>query len=365
MRLRHRIALLLGALAIGCLVSLSVVATGLLDEIAAASPHQLSDTLSAAHRVIWLAAAAICALAIGVSIVASRLWVVAPIEHLARDAGDSDPHEIATLQRSLQTLRKQVRDAELDRHSRLDAIQALLEKSAVRLASADRLALTGQLALGAAHELGSPLAIAVACVDSLRLTSPDTGTAYVQQIDEALSRLDAIVRELSEFGLPARGVTEPGQAHVAEVVEATCRLARLHSKCRHTKLIISGQADLAGQFAQISPRHLEQIVLNLIINAADATANQGHIDVRMKADTGSVLIAIKDDGPGLDSTLAARIFEPFFTTKPEGVGSGLGLAVSRRLARGAGGDLSLVPHEGPGAEFHLRVPSTTAPDRDR
>mgnify|MGYP002628814216 CR=1 FL=1 len=381
MRLRHRVLLLLGALLLGVVVAIGVVAAGLLREVAAAAPADMAITVVAAQRLLWLTAAAIAALGVGVGGVASRVWLVAPLEQLARDTGDAGAEEISILRHSLQTLRQRAREADLDRGGRLDAIQALLDHAADGLAAADRLSLTGQLALGAAHELGSPLAIAVACVDSLRygvvaalaadgVGAAETGAAaarYVDQIDEALSRVDAIVRELNAFGLPAQraaaggvGIARLEVTRVRQTVQATIALARLHQKCRRVALTLVGGDAVGEATAAIAPRHLEQIVLNLLINAADATANQGAVTVRLSLADTAVFVSVSDDGPGVPESVRAQIFDPFFTTKPDGVGSGLGLAVSRRLAQAAGGQLHLAPDDAHDERVGAAVPARGA-----
>ena len=166
------------------------------------------------------------------------------------------------------------------------------------------------------------------------------------------------MRELNAFGLPAR-IVPSGQVQVARVVQvarSTFALARLHKKCRLVQLHFDEGAVVEACAVEISPRHLEQIVLNLIINAADATANQGTITVTLRRDGEMVDLAVEDNGEGIPKALENRLFEPFFTTKAEGVGSGLGLAVSRRLAQACGGTLQLAATSEVGSRFVLRLP---------
>jgi two-component system NtrC family sensor kinase len=100
------------------------------------------------------------------------------------------------------------------------------------------------------------------------------------------------------------------------------------------------------------------VLVNLLRNANDALCSQGGGRIRLSAkiDASQVLLLVEDDGPGIDAALSERVFEPFETTKTEGEGTGLGLPISRALAREAGGELNLAPGVLGGACFALRLP---------
>ena len=107
---------------------------------------------------------------------------------------------------------------------------------------------------------------------------------------------------------------------------------------------------------------MEQILVNLLLNAAQALDAGGVVTIRAEAAPGAtgepalVHLTVTDTGPGVPERLRETIFDPFFTTKGPGRGTGLGLAVSRRIARDLGGELALVPGRGPGATFRLTMP---------
>jgi len=107
---------------------------------------------------------------------------------------------------------------------------------------------------------------------------------------------------------------------------------------------------------------IEQILINLLDNAAQAAGKGGTVRVWARFEDGRAVIEVSDSGPGVPLEIAARIFDPFFTTKPAGQGTGLGLALSRRIALDHGGDLRLVRQaHSPGAIFRLELPATAAP----
>ena len=101
---------------------------------------------------------------------------------------------------------------------------------------------------------------------------------------------------------------------------------------------------------------MTQVLLNLLLNAADAAAGKGAIAVTVAVDADAVSIHVDDSGPGISQQAAERIFDPFFTTKEPGQGTGLGLAVCDRMVATAGGDLRYEPGPLGGARFTVLVP---------
>jgi signal transduction histidine kinase len=109
-----------------------------------------------------------------------------------------------------------------------------------------------------------------------------------------------------------------------------------------------------------SAGRLSQVLVNLLLNAADATGGAGRVRVEARAGGDAVVIAVADDGPGVPEEARARLFEPFFSTKETGKGTGLGLSISLAIVERWGGTIRLAPSER-GARFEVRLTSWAGP----
>jgi signal transduction histidine kinase len=103
-------------------------------------------------------------------------------------------------------------------------------------------------------------------------------------------------------------------------------------------------------------QELQQVFLNLVLNASQAIAQSGTIRVRTEAQNRSVMVWIEDDGCGIEPDLVDRIFDPFFTTKPVGEGTGLGLGIAHEIVRKHGGEITIDSKPGRGTAFCVRLP---------
>jgi signal transduction histidine kinase len=130
---------------------------------------------------------------------------------------------------------------------------------------------------------------------------------------------------------------------------------------RHSGIQLNQQYSSDLPLLVVSREEIQQVVLNLLMNAEHAVQSLGHggwITLRTGVDGHAVYIEVRDDGPGIPADSARRIFEPFFTTKPVGEGTGLGLSVSLGIAEAHGGTLALVPSDR-GACFRLTIPTAS------
>jgi signal transduction histidine kinase len=219
----------------------------------------------------------------------------------------------------------------------------------LQLADQARLAASGTLAAGVAHEIRNPLNAAVNALDALRDPETTVGRDELLAIAaDALLRIQTVTEALNVHVRPAEElVAQP--CDVRECIEATLKL--LHHRTEH----LAVHVDVPAHLEVLAPaRAFSQTLMNLLDNAVRAA--KANLWVTLSEQAQIVRLVIDDDGAGVALELASRIFDPFFTTRDVGEGSGLGLYLSRKLARDAGGELRYEPRPGGGARFVLELP---------
>lgn len=229
-----------------------------------------------------------------------------------------------------------------------------LIRAQTELVSADRLATVGKLAAGVAHEVGNPLSGILGYLSLIRSKSSGADVPdLVNRIEGEVQRIDDIVRSLLELGKPSRG--KAGPLEVQSLVDSVVRMLTKGPDFGpvHVDVDIEPGLFVRGEAGQVS-----QILINLLLNAAQALNGKGQITVRGRviAEMGKAYIEVHDEGPGIPFDVLPRVFEPFFTTKSAGKGTGLGLAVSLHLAHGMSGELQAGNAPTGGAQFRLTLP---------
>jgi signal transduction histidine kinase len=217
----------------------------------------------------------------------------------------------------------------------------------------EKMATVGRLAAGVAHEVGNPLAAVLGFVEILIPDEKDAERRdMLERIRKETGRIRDIISDLLDYSRPRTDV--PEAVVLAEVVDVALGLVRPQARFRDVAVTTELPEGLPAVSAA-APR-LVQVMLNLLLNAADAMGGSGKIAISAKALDGDAGVAlfVSDSGPGVPEGDRDKIFDPFFTTKEPGKGTGLGLAVSRSIAQGFGGDL-LLSREGSGATFVLRL----------
>ncbi|HEY8494406.1 MAG TPA: ATP-binding protein [Myxococcota bacterium] len=244
-----------------------------------------------------------------------------------------------------------------------------------RLLTSARLAAVGELAAGIAHEINNPLAYINANLRALRdqwLTlaeawhldrdkPPDFDELFedgLDMLDESLEGVDrtaAIVRDVRAFSHAGAGARERLDPH--ELFERALRMAEPHLRTQRATVV----RELAPvPCVEGVRRELEQVLLNLILNAAQSLAEEGTVRVRTLPRGEEVVLSVADDGCGIPPELLDRIFDPFFTTKPAGEGTGLGLSISHEIVRRHGGRIEVRSQPGRGSEFLVLLPAAPA-----
>ena len=228
-----------------------------------------------------------------------------------------------------------------------DQLRAL-EESRARLASNEKLAALGRLAAGIAHEVRNPLGVIRASA-SLVEESLDRGSddqRACELIRDEIDRLDGLIGALLAFAKPARMAlaeieVEPVIAHAIRLATESLGNGSLSPGSERRSFGVNARLEL-DRPVRADGDLLTQLVLGLLVNAAEAGA--GAAEVRASRHGDRLRVEVADDGPGVDANDASKIFEPFFTTKP--TGTGLGLPMALRIAEAHGGTLELAPGRG-------------------
>ena len=216
-----------------------------------------------------------------------------------------------------------------------------------------QLATTGQLAASVAHEVRNPLAGIRSMVQLVRDTRPEAET-HGRLLSDVLLEIDRIDGRVSGLlGLARRQPAAESRCDLCDVARASVAFMQAFARRQGTELL----ADLPSAPLMVSadPLELRQVLLNLLLNACQASPAGGR--VRVSAPNGPAgigLLCVADEGAGIDAGDLERVFHPFFTTKLDG--TGLGLSVSRDLIRGRGGDMRIESNLGVGTMVTLQLP---------
>jgi two-component system NtrC family sensor kinase len=227
-----------------------------------------------------------------------------------------------------------------------------------QLSQAEKLAALGQTMSGVAHELNNPLATILACAERLAGRRADEATRRdLDAIHNAAERAARIVRNLQTFARKRH--TTRTTVDLNQVVRDTLALRAYEQRIAHVVILEALAAGLPHVFAD--PHQIQQILLNLIINAEQAMLDahgRGSLVLRTWQDPerDAVLLEVNDDGPGVPEDVQSKIFDPFFTTKAVGKGTGLGLTVAYAIAQEHGGRIRVASRAGGGASFFLELP---------
>jgi PAS domain S-box-containing protein len=252
------------------------------------------------------------------------------------------------------------------------ALIARMEREKQR-EQASRLESVGQLAGGVAHDFNNLLGVVLNYADFIAEEIGEESPAYrdVKEIRRAAERATQLTRQLLIFS--RREVVKPQPINLNDSVREMERLLR-RTLGEHVELAVKFGRDLPAVLAD--PGQLEQVLVNLAINARDAMPTGGRLrietaEVEVDADFLDhhpdlspgryVRLTVADTGTGMDEDTLGRVFEPFFSTKPKGEGTGLGLATVYGIVRGNGGAISIYSELGEGTVFKVHLPAIEEP----
>ena len=229
------------------------------------------------------------------------------------------------------------------------------ERLEEQMSQTEKLTSLGLLAAGVAHEVNTPLAVISNYIQMLAKQMPegDPRQSIIDKIVKQTFRASEIVNNLLNFS--RTGVAEAASVDVNRVVEETLSLVAHPLKTARIQVV----KELGESVPAVhgSANKLQQVFLNLFLNARDAMPGGGMLEVRTGAHNGSVEIEIADTGAGIAREDIHRIFDPFFTTKSNGRGTGLGLSVSYGIIKEHAGKIDVRSTPGKGTSFHVEFPA--------
>ena len=222
------------------------------------------------------------------------------------------------------------------------------------LLRSERMASVGHLSAGMAHEIGNPLAAIIGYLELLKVDIKDSDQRDLvrRSLDEA-ARIDRLVRDLLDYAAPTGVVADP--VNPWTIIDATVKSLQGQPAFDRYTLTVDSPEDLPD--ICINPHKLTQVLVNLIVNARDASEAGGLITVSASRFKNEVVIAVCDQGKGVDAETRGQMFDPFFSTKPEGEGRGLGLTICHRIVTEAGGRIELISEQRRGSTFLVRLPA--------
>jgi two-component system, NtrC family, sensor kinase len=278
--------------------------------------------------------------------------------------------ELDELARSFEVMRDRLRTAlgEINQftenlESKVEERTRQLQAAQKKLVQTDRLASLGQLSASVAHEINNPISGVLNLSMLLQRMLKDDGIPpnrieefrkYLAQVTGETSRVGRIVSDLLAFSRRSKPQRIP--ADLSRIVRTTLSLVQHKMKLSN----VAVEATLADDLPAVpcDASQIQQVVLNLLLNAAEATQSKTEpmVAVSTVRSHDGVTLTVSDNGEGIPSENLAKIFDPFFTTKPEGKGVGLGLAVSYGIIQVHGGEIEVKSTAGVGTTFTVTLP---------
>lgn len=238
-----------------------------------------------------------------------------------------------------------------------------------QLIQASKMATLGEMATGLAHELNQPLSViktassfSVKKIEKNEPIEDETLFNILMKIDSNVDRATNIINHMRQFA--RKSDMEMQKIHVNEVMKRALEIFSQQLKLRGIEVLWDIKKDLPK--IKADPSRLEQVFINLLINARDAIEEKWntrpskpgrkYITLKTACDDQNVICEVCDTGNGVPEAIADKIFEPFFTTKEVGKGTGLGLSISYGIVKDCGGSIEVTPNEPEGACFILKFP---------
>jgi signal transduction histidine kinase len=275
------------------------------------------------------------------------------VKQLLFDAAVAMEAYIGRHDRELEYLNRELAAAGRHLAQEFEDQRAELRQTERRARAAEDLASVATLVAGLAHEVGTPMGVIQGHAELLESSvSDERGRWRLRTIREQIDRISRIIQALLNSARPR----DPERVPISLVPVLDDSLSFLAEKFRRRGVEVERRYASAPEIRGDSEK-LQQLFLNLLLNAVDAMPQGGTIVVSLGTDgSGGVEVRIRDTGVGIPQDQLSQVFEPFYTTKPAGHGSGLGLVVAREIVSAHEGEIEVSSEPGEGAEFRIRFP---------
>jgi signal transduction histidine kinase len=223
-----------------------------------------------------------------------------------------------------------------------------------RLLHSEKLVTAGQLAAGIAHEIGTPLNVARGRVE-LALAHLGDSHAESSNLRVAIEQTDRVTRLIVQLLDYVRAAPEAMQP-IDPAAMLTAIRELLASQASKRGLRVDVHVDGVVPAIRANPDQIQQVLVNLVLNAFDACERGGHVELSASPRDGAVVLQVSDDGQGIEREIQAQVFDPFFTTKKRGQGTGLGLWVVAQIVRAHAAEIELDSAPGSGTRVRIAWP---------
>ncbi len=291
----------------------------------------------------------------------ARIGVVGSEDEIGQVASHLDTllDQVQERNRKLSEWADELNDRVEQRTKELSEANKRLEATFKQLVMSEKLASIGEITAGVAHEINNPVAVIQGNLDVLRTTLQGRAEDVedeIKLIDAQIYRINVIVDKLLQFANPGEGASFAERVHVEEVMD-DC-LVLVQNSLNKSNVTI--EANLQNCPAvHINKSELQQVLINLMINASQAMKNGGHLilsaGLKNKDGIEGVEAIVEDNGPGISPEIVEQVFDPFFTTR-QGTGTGLGLSISQTLIQRAGGVITVESSNNRGSRFFIWLP---------
>jgi signal transduction histidine kinase len=267
--------------------------------------------------------------------------IVKGTEGLEVEGFSGGGNDLETLVAAFNAMFKELKLYQADLEGKVKDATRTIERQQQSLVVAQRLAATGTLAAGLAHEVNNPLSGMLNAARRLKKREglDERARDYVELIEEGLERIENLMRQILDFSRRRDMKPEPFRAESA--IRRTLPLVRHRLEARKLRLEEDIRQDLPDLYG--NEEEISQVLMNLLINAADASPEGGAVRLTAAREGNGVQIRVEDSGDGVPEDLRTRIFDPFFTTKEPGKGTGLGLSIVHTIIDNHGGSVRVEP----------------------